>query len=329
MNKLRLSIGIGNYDRVRPLADGDVQMDGVDPVFMFLEPEEIFFRAFRGVEFDICELSLSSFSVKTAAGDNPYVGVPVFPSRAFRHTAIYVRTDRIKSPADLRGKRIGTPEWQLTACVWARAVLADDHGVKPSEISWVRAGIEMPGRVEKIALNLPPDIRIENADPSKTLNQMLMDGEIDGMIAPRAPSCFERRHPNVGWLFPDTVQAASEYYRRTGIFPIMHVLGIRRSLVEQHPWLPMAALKAFTESKNIAQHRLLDPSASKVTLPFIEEATHRARDLIGEDWWPYGIDANRKLLDTFLGHHHAQGLSARRLAPEDLFHPTTVESFRI
>ena len=328
MDKLRLSIAIGNYDRVRPLADGDLRMDGVDPVFMYLDPEEIFFRAFRGAEFDICELSLSSFSVKTAAGDNPYVGVPVFPSRAFRHTAIYVRTDRIKSAADLRGKRIGTPEWQLTACVWARAIL-EDEGVKPSEISWVRAGLEMPGRIEKIALNLPPDIRIENADPSKTLNQMLRDGEIDGLIAPRAPSCFERREANIGYLYPDTVQAASDYFRRTGIFPIMHLLGIRKELVAQHPWLPMAALKAFTASKNLAQRRLIDPAASKVTLPFIEEATHRARDLIGEDWWPYGLEANRKLLETFLAHHHAQGLSARRLQPEDLFHPSTVESFRI
>jgi 4,5-dihydroxyphthalate decarboxylase len=329
MDKLRLSIGIGNYDRVRPLADGEVLMDGVDPVFMFLEPEEIFFRAFRGVEFDMCELSLSSFSVKTANGDNPYVGVPVFPSRAFRHTAIYVRTDRIKSPADLRGKRIGTPEWQLTACVWARAILEDDHGVKPSEMSWVRAGIEMPGRIEKITLKLPPEIRIENADPSKTLNQMLLDGEIDGMIAPRAPSCFERRAPNIGYLFPDTVQAASEYYQRTKIFPIMHVLGIRRTLVDQHPWLPMAALKAFTASKTLAMHRLIDPSASKVTLPFIEEAVQRAQALIGADWWSYGLDANHALLNTFLGHHHAQGLSSRRLKPEDLFHPSTVESFRI
>ena len=329
MNKLRLSVAIGNYDRVRPLADGEVRMDGVDPVFMFLDPEEIFFRAFRGAEFDICELSLSSFSVKTAAGDNPYVGVPVFPSRTFRHTAIYVRTDRVKSPEDLRGKRLGTPEWQLTACVWARALLADDCGVQPSEISWVRAGLEQPGRVEKIALNLPPDIRIEDADPRKTLNQMLRDGEIDGLIAPRAPSCFVQGAPHIGYLFPDTVAAASEYFRRTGIFPIMHVLGIRRQLVEENPWLPMAALKAFTESKDLARRRLADPAASKVTLPFVEEAVHRARALLGEDWWPYGLAPNAKQLEVFLGHHHAQGLSARHLRPEDLFHPSTAESFRI
>ena len=329
MSKLSLSIGIGNYDRVRAIADGDVQIDGVDPVFMWLEPEEIFFRAFRNAEFDICELSLSSYSVKTAANDCPYVAIPVFPSRAFRHTAIYVRTDRIKSPADLKGKTVGLPEWQLTANVWARAILEDDHGVKPSDMRWVRAGLEMPGRIEKIALDLPPDIRISDAAPDTTLNQLLADGQIDAIIAPRAPSCMEQGHPHVGYLFADTQQAASEYYARTKIFPIMHVLGIRRTLVEQHPWLPMAALKAFTAAKNLAQHRLADPSASKVTLPFIEEAVARARALIGEDWWPYGLAANRHLLDTFLRHHHAQGLSARRLAPEELFHPSTVESFKI
>ncbi len=329
MSKLRLSIGIGNYDRARPIADGDVQIDGVDPVFMWLEPEEIFFRAFRNVEFDICELSLSSYSVKTAANDCPYVAIPVFPSRAFRHTAIYVRTDRISSPEDMRGKTIGLPEWQLTANVWARAILEDDHGVKPSDITWVRAGLEQAGRIEKIALNLPADIRISNADPSKTLNQMLIDGEIDGIIAPRAPSCFEEGHPNVGYLFGDTQKAASEYYERTKIFPIMHVLGIRKALVEQHPWLPMAAFKAFSEAKHIAQERLIDPSASKVTLPFIEEAVKRAQKLIGADWWPYGLEANRHLFETFLRHHHSQGLSARLLKPEELFHPSTVESFKI
>jgi 4,5-dihydroxyphthalate decarboxylase len=329
MGKLNLSIGIGNYDRVRPLADGNVQMDGVDPTFMFLDPEEIFFRAFRHAEFDICELSLSSFTVKTANGDNPYIGVPVFPSRAFRHTAIYVRTDRIKTPADMKGKRIGLPEYQLTANVWARAILEDDHGVKPSDMSWVRAGLEQAGRVEKITLNLPADVRIENAAPDKTLNQMLADGEIDGIIAPRAPSCFEQGHPNVGYLFGDTVQAASEYYKRTGIFPIMHLLGIRRDLVAAHPFLPMAALKAFTLAKDLAIARLIDPAASKVTIPFLEESVARARKLMGEDYWPYGVEANRKLLDTFLRHHHSQGLSAKRLKPEDLFHPSTTESFKI
>src|SRR5258706_11053769 len=144
-NKLRLSIAVGNYDRMRPLIDGDVQIDGVDPVFMLQEPEEIFFRAFRHADYDVCELSLSSYSVKTAAGTSPYIAVPVFPSRAFRHTSIYVRTDRIKSPADLKGRRIGVPEYQLTANIWVRMILADDYGIRPAGVTWVRGGYEQPG----------------------------------------------------------------------------------------------------------------------------------------------------------------------------------------
>ena len=154
MSKLQLSIAVGDYDRVRPLVDGSVQIDGVDPIFMLLEPEEIFFRAFRHADFDICELSMSSFTVKTANGDCPYVGVPVFPSRSFRHNSIYIRTDRgIARPEDLKGRRIGVPEYQVTANVWTRAVLEDEHGVRPSDITWVRGGYEQPGRIEKIALN--------------------------------------------------------------------------------------------------------------------------------------------------------------------------------
>ncbi|MDB5974775.1 MAG: hypothetical protein JWR07_1535 [Nevskia sp.] len=330
MSKLKLSIAMGNYDRTRPLVDGDVQIDGTDPVYMLLSPEEMFFRAFRDVAFDVSELSLSSFSVKTAAGTNPYVGVPVFPSRAFRHTAICIRTDRgINSPADLKGRRIGTPEYQLTACVWARALLQDEYGVNPSDITWVRGGMETPGRPEKIPLQLPPDIRIETAPEDVTLSQMLERGEIDAIIGPRAPSCFEQGNPQVGWLFPDPSRTAADYFRRTGIFPIMHVLGVRRELAEQHPWLPMAVAKAFGEAKSIALSRLVDTSATKVTLPFVEEQLRAARTLMGPDFWSYGYAPNHKVLDNFLHHHHAQGLSKRRLQVEELFHPSTLESHKI
>ncbi|HET7879938.1 MAG TPA: ABC transporter substrate-binding protein [Acetobacteraceae bacterium] len=171
MRKLALSIAIGDYDRVRPLVDGAVQIDGVDPVFMLLEPEEIFFRAFRHADFDICELSMSSFTLKTAAGDCPYVGIPVFPSRSFRHNSIYIRTDRgIVRPEDLNGRRVGVPEYQVTANVWTRAVLEDEYGVKPSEIIWVRGGYEQPGRSEKITLDLPHDVRIEDAPEGATIS---------------------------------------------------------------------------------------------------------------------------------------------------------------
>jgi 4,5-dihydroxyphthalate decarboxylase len=329
MSKLRLSVAIGNYDRVRPLMDGAVAIDGVDPIFMNLPPEEIFFRAFRGADFDICELSMSSFTVKTAERNCPYVGVPAFVSRAFRHNSIYVRKDRIKSPADLKGKRVGLPEYQLTACVWARIILQDDHGVKPSDMIWVRGGIEHPGRPEKISIKLPPGVRMEDAPAGTTISQLLARGDIDGFIAPRPPSFIERGHPNVGWLFPDPTTAASDYYARTGIFPIMHIVGIRRALVDAHPWLPAAVLKAFEQAKAVAIARLGDTSATKVTMPFVEEQLKRTRDLMGRDYWSYGVAGNRKVLDTFLHHHHAQGLSSRRLSVDELFHPTTFESFKL
>jgi 4,5-dihydroxyphthalate decarboxylase len=330
MTKLTLSIAVGDYDRVRPLVDGSVQIDGVDPVFMLLEPEEIFFRAFRHADFDICELSMSSFTVKTAAGDCPYVGVPVFPSRAFRHNSIYIRTDRaIARPEDLKGRRIGVPEYQVTANVWTRAMLEQDYGVKPSDVTWVRGGYEQAGRIEKIAVTLPPDVRVEDAPEGATISGLLADGAIDALIGPRAPSCFTAGHPHVGWLFADPAAAGAAWYRKTRIFPIMHLLGIRRSLAEHHPWLPAAVMKAFEQAKARALAKLRDVAATKVTLPFVEEQLLAARQLMGEDFWSYGLDANRHALEVFLLRHHAEGLSSRLLAPEELFHPSTHETHRV
>ena len=329
MPDLRLSIAIGNYDRVQPLMDGAVKIDGVDPVFLPLVPEEIFFGAFRHRPYDICELSLSSYTVQTARGTCPYVGVPVFPSRAFRHTALYIRTDRgIERPEDLRGRRVGIPEYQLTALVWARGLL-EDHGVDPAEIRWVQAGIEQAGRIEKVALDLPAGVHIEQAGPEATLTRMLAEGEIDAVIAPRAPSCFEGEAPNVGWLFPDPAAAAAEWYARRRIFPIMHLMGVRRELAAEHPWLPVALLKAFDRARAMTIARLADPAASQATLPFLDEAVHAARRLMGRDYWSYGVADNAHVLDFFLDQHHRQGLSARRVAVEELFHPTTLEGFRI
>lgn len=328
--KLSLSVAVGDYDRTRPLIDGDVSIDGVEPVFLRLSPEEIFFRAFRNAEFDICELSLSSFTVKTARDDCPYVGVPVFPSRAFRHTSIYVRRDRgIASPADLKGRRVGVPEYQLTANVWARALMEDEFGVRPSDVTWVRGGLEEPGRKEKIALDLPADVTITEAPEGETLSGMLGRGEIDGLIGPRIPSCFDFGQKTVGWAFDDPTAAASDYFARTGIFPIMHIIGVRRDLVERHDWLPATIYKAFAVAKTVCAARLADTSATKVMMPFVEEQLLRARRLMGDDFWSYGLAGNEATLDTFLSHHHRQGLSQRRVGPRELFHPTTLETVRI
>ena len=272
---------------------------------------------------------MSSFTVKTANGDCPYVGVPVFPSRSFRHNSIYVRTDRgIARPEDLKGRRIGVPEYQVTANVWTRALLEDEYGVRPSDVTWVRGGYEQAGRIEKIALDLPPDVRIEDAPDGATISALLADGAIDAVIGPRAPSGFGR-HPHIGWLFPDPAAAAAAWFGKTRIFPIMHILGIRRTLAEQHPWLPAAAMKAFEQAKARAVARLGDLAALKVTLPFLDDHLLATRRLMGEDFWSYGLAANRHALEIFLRRHHAEGLSLRALAPEELFHPSTHETHRV
>lgn len=330
MPNLELSFAIGDYDRNRPLIDGRVKVDGVDPVFMTLSPEEIFFRAFRHQAFDVCEVSFGSYVISIDKGDPHYIAVPAFLSRAFRHTSILIRTDKgIEKPEDLKGRRIGIAEYQLSANIWARGILDDEYGVKPSDIHWVRGGMEQPGRPEKIRLELPADVSMESAPEDRSLNSLLETGEIGGFIGPRTLSCFDRGHPDVGRLFNDSVAVASEYYRRTGLFPIMHLLGVRRRLAETHQWLPNALLKAFGQSKKMALEHLSDTSATKVTLPFVEEQLAGARELLGPDFWSYGVPPNRTVLDTFLDYHHRQGLSSRRIRVEELFHPSTLESFSI
>jgi 4,5-dihydroxyphthalate decarboxylase len=329
MTQLRISVAMGDYDRTRALSDGRVQMDGCDPVYMQLSPEEMFFRAMRSQDFDITELSFSSYLVKHSRGQSPYIAVPVFLSRAFRHTSIYVRKDRIHQPADLKGKRIGIPEYQLTALVWARSILQDDYGIGPEEVTWVRGGIDTPGRPEKITLDLPANVTVESALEGKTISDLLNEGAIDGFIAPRPPSGAALHNPHVGWLFDDPTAVAKDYYRRTGIFPIMHVVGIRQELAQQHRWLPAAVLKAFSASKAMALDLLADTSATKVTLPFVEEQLKSAQGMMGADFWSYGVQANRKTLEAFIHHHHAQGLSGRRMAVEELFHPSTYQTYSI
>jgi 4,5-dihydroxyphthalate decarboxylase len=328
LNRLSLSVAMGDYDRTRALLDGSVRIAGVDPIFMTMSPEEAFFRAFRGGEFDIGELSLSSYTLNVSQGDCPYIAVPVFLSRAFRHTAIYVRRDRVRTPADLRGKRVGIPEYQLTANVWARALLKDDHGILPSEVTWVRGGIETPGRPEKLKLQLPTTVKLEAAPEGDTLSAMLDRGDLDAFVGPRAPSCFGR-NPQVGWFYPDPTAAARDYYSRTRIYPIMHVVGIRKELVEQHRWLPVAVYQAFEAAKTRALEQLADPSAPKASLPFLEELIASTYQLMGRDYWPYGVADNRATLEAFLAHHHDQGLSQRKVALEELFAPTTYEMAKI
>ena len=330
MSKLTLSIAMGDYDRTRPIHDGRVQIDGVTPITQLLSPEEMFFRVFRHEAFDISEMSFSSYCVKTARGESSYTAVPVFLSRAFRHTSVYIRTDRgIETPQDLKGRRIGIAEWQLSANVWIRGILEDDYGLKASDIEWVRGGMDTPGRPEKIAVQPPAGVTLVSAPDGANLSDMLATGEIDGFIGPRSPRCFNEGAPNVGRLFADSVDTAGAYFKRTGVFPIMHLLGVRKSLAEAHPWLPGALFKAFSAAKSMAEIALDDTSATKVTMPFVEDNLHRARALMGRNIWSYGVAGNEATLNSFLDYHHREGLSEKRLTIEQLFHPATLESYSL
>ena len=328
MTKLNLSVAVGPYDRTRALIDGAVQIDGVNPSCMTLSPEEIFFRAFRHAEFDICELSMSSFTVKTAQGGGPYVGVPAFVSRMFRHTSIYVRTDRIKKPEDLKGKRIGVPEYQLTANVWARSFLEDDYGVKPSDIQWVRGGIEDAGRPEKISIKLPDDVKLEDAPAGKSISAMLAEGTIDAFMAPRPPS-LPKNTPNIGWLFPDPVATAKDYYKRTGIFPIMHALGIRRDIYEKNRWLAASLFKAYLRAKRIADAEFAETTALKIGLPWITAEYESTVDAMGADFWSYGVEANRETLSTMARYSHEQGLAVRLVGVDEMFAEGNLSETRV
>jgi 4,5-dihydroxyphthalate decarboxylase len=327
---LPLAIACGNYDRTRPLFDGRVLIEGCDPTFLPQPPEEIFFRAFVHEEFDVSELSLSSYTMRRSKGDCPYLGIPVFISRTFRHSAVYVRTDRdIDRPEDLRGRLVGIPEYQQTAAVWVRGLLQDDYGVAPRDLRWVSGGMEMPGRVEKVQFTLPAGVSLDVAPDGKTLSGMLEAGELDALIAPRAPSCFTRGVPQVGRLFANFGADEEEYYRRTGIFPIMHIVGIKTALAARHPWLPATIYKAFSAAKDIAVAALSDPNALSVSLPSLTWNAEQAKALMGQDFWSYGLDGNAETLEVFLRYHFEQGLSPRRLTPSELFASSTTSQWKI
>lgn len=330
MRKIPLTLAVCDYDRTKAIFSGRVQMEGVDLVPLALQAEECFHRAFKFAEFDICELSMSSHMATVSRGENAYIGVPAFVSKVFRHSGIYIRTDRgIDKPEDLQGKTIGVPEYQITANVWIRGIFQDDYGLKPEQVHWRRGGIEEPGRDERSPIKLPPNVDLQQVASTKTLSGMLENGEIDAMISARAPSCFDRRAPNVGRLFTDFKKAEQDYFKRTGIFPIMHLIGIRKSLVEQYPWLPVTVYNAFLQAKNIAVKELNELAQLMVNLPWVVDHYNETRKIMGEDFWSYGFNENRKQMETFARYHHEQGLSGRKVAAEELFAPSTFDLSKI
>ena len=329
MSRLRLTFACGDYDRTRALEEGSVRPDGIELTYLRLPVEETFFRMMRYGEFEVAELSLSSYVKSLDLDEPPFVALPVFTSRQFRHAGIFVNVGSgIEAPADLRGKIVGTPEWQLTANVWIRGFLADQYGVPVDSVEYRTGGQETPGRIEKAAVDLGERIRIQPIPENKTLSAMLAAGEIDAFQGPRVPSSFVPGGP-VRRLFEDPVAAEKEYFERTGIFPIMHVVVVRRDVYETHPWVAQSLTKALTLSKQKAMAELYDASALRFMLPWLIPGLEEARSLMGEDYWSYGLQANEKVLSTFLRYHHEQGLSRRQYEPAELFAPETMEAFVI
>lgn len=327
MARRRLTLACGDYDRTRALEEGTVRPDGIELTYLRLPVEETFFRMLRHREFEVAEMSLSSYVISLEADPSPFVALPVFTSRMFRHGSIYVNADAgISNPGDLPGKVVGTPEYQLTAGVWVRGILAEHHGVPVDSVSYRTGGQETPGRVEKVALDLPDNIQIERIGSEQTLSAMLAAGEIDALYTPRIPGPFAHGDPRVRRLFPDVTGAERSYYAATAIFPIMHVVVIRRDVYQECPWVAQSLYKAFVAAKDAAAESLYDSSALRIMSPWLTQHLEEARALLGEDYWSYGLGANQHTLATFLRYHHEQGLSRRLRTPEELFTPESTES---
>jgi 4,5-dihydroxyphthalate decarboxylase len=325
---LPLTLACWDYDRTAPIADGRVAVGGVDLTYLTLRVEETFLRMIAHREFDAAEMSLSSYTMSKFRND-AFVALPVFPSRVFRHASIYVtEKSGIREPKDLIGKRVGVPEYQMTAAVWIRGMLADVYGVPVSSVAYFTGGEEHAGRTEKLSLNLPPEIKVQPIPSDRTLTEMLGTGELDALYTAQAPSNYVRDGA-VRRLFEDYIDAEKDYYRRTQLFPIMHTIVLRRDLYERHRWLAVEFYKAFVRAQAIAYENLHHTGVTKTMLPWMSAYNDATRELMGDDFWPYGLEKNRKTLETFLRYHFEQGLSPRLLEPAELFAPETLESYKV
>jgi 4,5-dihydroxyphthalate decarboxylase len=329
MANIQLSLAVGDYDHVRDLLDGTVRVDGADLTVLRLPSEEITYRFVRNREWDVSKTSFGNV-VSLASQDDPgLVAIPVFPSRTFRHSSIYVRTDgRITSPEQLAGKKVGMPEWAQTASIYARGMLAHEYGVDLKSIQWHQSGVNEPGREEKVRLNLPEGMRcIPVRD--RSLSEMLLAGDLDAIISARPPAPYTAGDRRMRRLFEDYAAVELAYWKKTGIFPIMNVITIRREIYERHRWIAMNLLKAFEEAKNRSRARIIDTTASYYPLPWMAEKTAVSRELLGDDFWPYGVEPNRRTLEAFTEYAFEQGVCHRKVSVEEMFAPEVLSSVRI
>ena len=330
MANLALSLACENYDRTRGLSDGSVKVNGVDLTVLRMPVEEAFFRMLRFEEFDAAEMSLSAFVLSLAEPERPFVAIPVFPSRLFRHSAIYVNAAAgIEVPADLAGRRIGLPTYEMTAAVWIRGILQEQYGLPADSPSYLLGGLHDQSRTQAARLTLPNRFDVRPLPPGQTLATSLVNGDLDAIYSARAPQPYVDGDPRVGRLFEDFETVERAYFSTSRIFPIMHVVVLRREVYERSPWVARSLFDGFLAAQRQAYDDLAQTGSLRVMLPWTASHLARTVELMGSDFWAYGKDANRHVFETYLRYASEQGLNPARVTPDDLFVPETTRSFAI
>jgi 4,5-dihydroxyphthalate decarboxylase len=325
VSKLALTLACWDYDRTRPLMDGRVQPEGIDLDIRVMRPREIFPRMLEHQEFAVSELSLASYVTLKARGACPFVAVPVALSKIFRHSCIYVRPGAgITSPADLRGKRVGTTQYGSTAVVFIKGLLQDEYGVAPEDMHWFMGGLDTPTQRPLVPLNLPEKIRLEFLGNGQTLEGMLEAGDLDALFSIYIPGSFARGAPHIARLFPNYKEVEQDYYRRTRVFPIMHTVAVREDVQREHPWVARSIYEAFCQARDLAVNGLYDTDALRLSLPWLIDHVEETQRVFGQDFWAYGLEANRPTLQAIGQYVHEQGLAPRVVSPDELFAPSTV-----
>ena len=326
--RLALTFAQSGYEHLRDLETGAVRVEGVELNVLTLPIEEIFFRFLRYREWHVSELSFAKYLALRAAGDTSLVAIPVFPSRVCRHSSIFVRPDGPSSPKELAGGRIGVPEWAQTASVYTRALLQHEWGIPLQDVSWFQAGVNTPGRSEKVALRLPEGVSLTPV-PDRCLDDMLRDGDLDAIFSAHPPESFERKDPHIVRLFPDYRAVEREYVERTGIFPIMHVTVVRADVLEQAPWVAANLYRACEEAKRRSVERLSEMTASRLPLGWVPSLVEEMKGLLGPDPFPYGVEENRATLEAFTRWAHEQGVASRLVEPGELFAPQVLDRYKV
>ena len=329
MAKVPLTIATSAYDHTRDFLQGTIEADGIEINYLPLSIEETFYRFTKYREWDVSEMSCAKYVSLRSQGDDSISAIPVFPSRVFRQSSFYVlKNSPIKKAEDLRGKRIGIPEWAQTAAVYSRGWLVHQVGIPLQEIDWIQAGVNQPGRVEKVEIKLPEGVRYSNRHET-SLTEMLLKGEIDAAMTAHPPMPFEEGGSEIVLLYPNYREVEEAYYRDTGIFPIMHTVAIKREVLDRNPWIAMNLYKAFIEAKENSVHRALEFTASRFPFAWSFDAAAKIKDLFGEDFFPYGVEANRVTLEAFLQYALEQGVIHRKLSVEELFCKEVQSEFRV